>query len=233
MLVTRRRVLGAAATVLALGVCGCGSDLGSVAYFLMPERLEPAEIKKITADEKDKTARVPRVVILPYVSLNIAQTEFLGADSQLADAFAKQIMAQCEETQAKLTVVPWLKVKEYLSGHPNWRTELDPDKVGEHFHADYVIVLDVHELGLYQPGSSHTVYRGLAEITVLLAEVNHPDEPAEQRDLHIVYPSEARAEVVDMETPPQVFKEKFFKYVAKRLAWHFIPHHKRESYYVD
>jgi len=231
MRVTRRRVLTAAG--LALGLCGC--DLGSVAYFLMPERMEPPEIKKLAVDAKDKNARVPKVLVLPYVSLDIAQTEFLGADNQLADALAKALTAQCEENGEKLTLVPWLKVKEYLARRPNWRLDLDPVRVGEDFRADYVIVLEVRSLGLYQPGSSNLVYRGLADMTVSLVEVNKPDEPAEQRDLHFVYPSEARAgaDVADLDTPPNVFKAKFFAHIAKRLAWHFTPHHKREAYYVE
>jgi hypothetical protein len=232
MRVTRRRVLTAAGLAL-VGLCGC--DLGSMAYFLMPERMEAPEIKKLGADAKDKNARVPKVLILPYVNLDVAQTEFLGADTQLADAFAKQLTAQCEENQEKLTLVPWLKVKEYLSRRPDWRLNLDPVRVGEDFRADYVIVLDVHSLGLYQPGSSNMVYRGQADVTVSLVEVNKPDEPAEQRPLHFVYPSEARAgaDVADLDTPPTVFKAKFFAHIAKRLAWHFTPHHKREAYYVE
>jgi hypothetical protein len=232
MVVTRRRVLAAAAAA-ALGVCGCGSDLGSIAYFLTPEHLEPPEIKKLSVDEKDHSAKVPRVLILPYVSLDIAQTEFLGADGQLAEALAKQMQAQCEANQEKVTIVPWLKVKEYLSRRPNWRVDLEPDRAGEDFHADYVIVLDVSKLSLYEPGSHNTIYRGVADLTVLLADVKHPDEPVEQRELHFTYPSEARPVEADMDTPPPVFKKRFFEYLGKRLAWHFIPHHKREAYYVD
>src|SRR5262245_64357714 len=135
MRVTRRRVLAAAGLAL-VGLCGC--DLGSVAYFLMPDRMEQPEIKKLGVDGKDKNARVPKLLILPYVNLDIAQTEFLGADTQLADAFGKQLMAQCEENGEKLTLVPWLKVKEYLSRRPDWRLNLDPVRVGEDFRADYV-----------------------------------------------------------------------------------------------
>src|SRR5205085_328706 len=117
-----------AAGVLALGVCGC--DLASLAFFLMPEPREPPEMKKLCVED-GKNVKVPRVVILPCVSFDVAQVEFAGTDGQLAEALARQMMTQCEDSQEKLTVVPWVKVKEYLSRHPNWKVDLSYGRIGE------------------------------------------------------------------------------------------------------
>ena len=96
--------------------------MASLAFFLMPEPREPPEMKKLCVED-GKNVKVPRVVILPCVSFDVAQVEFAGTDGQLAEALARQMMTQCEDSQEKLTVVPWVKVKEYLSRHPNWKVE--------------------------------------------------------------------------------------------------------------
>ena len=38
---------------------------------------------------------------------------------------------------------------------------------------------------------------------------------------------------VDEQTPPTVFREKFFAFTAKRLSWYFAPHPTHDSQYVD
>jgi len=230
--VTRRGLL--AAFGLAVSACGCSSDLGSIVYFLTPERLDPPETKKLASDDKNRRTPV-KVVVLPYVSLDIAQTEFLNADGQLADLMARQLTTLAAEDNEKLTVVPWSKVKEYLSRHPDWRLNLEPQQIGEDLHADYVIEVDVRKLSLYEPGSYNRVYAGRAEVVLSLVDVRRRDEPAEQRELNFVYPSEATrgSDVADADTPPYVFKARFFNYMTKHLAWHFVPHHKAENGVVE
>jgi hypothetical protein len=228
MMATRRRPLLAGLVLAAVGVAGC--DLGTLAWLLTPEQKELPEIRKLASDDKKKDVKA---LILTFAALDLHQNELVGADRELAVLLARQLRELCEANGERLTVVPPGKVEDYKSTRPNWRNDADPVAVGRHFGADYVIVVDLRSLSLYEKGSFDMLYHAHADLSVTLFDVRHPDDSPDGRDLILQYPSEANLKLPDPETPPARFRTQFLSYVAKRVAWHFTAHPKREGLYVD
>jgi hypothetical protein len=214
-------LLGAAA------VCA-GCDLGSMAYFLMPEAKQPPQLKRLASDDKNKEVRV---VILTWGGLE-TRPELAQADRELSERLVKQLRDLCETNQERVTIVSPRKVEEFKSTHPTWR-ELDLQDIGRRFHADYLIYLEINSLRLYKPGSFNTMFRGEANLTVSVVDVHRQDEPQERREFSCVYPSEARGEIPVGDVNLMEFRQAFLTYVAKRLSWFFSPYPKRESYFVE
>jgi hypothetical protein len=213
---------------LAFGLGGC--DVASLVYFLSPETKAPAECRSLVDEDPKKEVRI---VIWPTVSnASILRLEFLQADRQLGELVARQLGDLYKENQEKVVVVPPRKVEEYKSTHAGWRNDFDPVQLGRHFAADYVIVVDIHALSLYEEGSSNTVYRGKAQLTLTLVDADHPDESPERRELSYNYPSDARPVLADADTPPLQFRTQFLGYIAKRLAWQFAAHPQQEIHDV-
>jgi hypothetical protein len=211
----------------ASAVCA-GCDLGTAAYFLMPEAKQPPELKRLASDDKNKEVRA---VILTWSGLE-TRPELVQADRELGERLARQLRELCETNQEKVTIVSPRKVEEFKSSHPTWR-DLDLQEIGRHFHADYLIYLEINSMRLYKPGSFNTMFRGETGITVSVVDVNKQDDPQERKEFSCTYPSEARGEVPVGDANVMEFRQKFLTYVAKRLSWYFSPYPKRESYFVE
>jgi hypothetical protein len=222
---TRRGLVLAGLLVL---VC-VGCDLGTLAWLILPENKEQPDIRRLASDDRKKDVKV---LILAYSGIDLRQNELTGADTELCRALSRQLAQQCEANQERVAIIPPNKVEDYKSTHPNWKHE-EPSAIGRRFGVDYVIVLELHTMSLYEPGMAHMLYRGRVNLTVTLFDVKHPDEGTEQRDANFQYPSEANAMTADADLPPQQFRSQFLTFVAKRLAWYFTPHSKREGYYVE
>jgi hypothetical protein len=226
------------ATLTALGLlattlcAGCG-DLGSFVYFMMPEQKTVPDIKHLalTSKGKDKGKEM-RAMILVRPMLVETRLEFVGADVKLATLLHKQIKDMVEYNEERLTLIAPEKVEAFKSSRSNW-AELNPLDIGNHFQVDYVIVIEANHLSLYERNSYQRIYRGKADLSVKLWDVKHPDESPAKRDFSYSYPGEAKIEEVDSDTPPQVFRDRFLTYVAKRLAWLFEPHPERDSHDLE
>jgi hypothetical protein len=229
---TRRRWLArwlAGTTLMGGLLAGTGCDMGSLAYFLMPEAREPAVIKDLASQDAKKENKV---LILAWSGLE-TRAEFIHADRQLAELLAKQLTTQCEANQEKINIISVRKAEEFKNNNPNWRSMEMPD-IGRRFGADYVIYLEINSLSLYEQGSSKTLYRGVANISVNLIDVRNPDELPQQQPFQCIYPSEARGPIpAGFDSSPVQFRQLFLGHVAKRLAWHFVRYPKRESFYVE
>jgi hypothetical protein len=214
---------------LVLGAAACvGCDLGSLAYFLVPENDAEAECRRLASNDPKKEVRV---VILTYTHLE-TRAEFIGADRALSEMLGKHLRELSQQNKEKLTVVSSRKVEEYKNNHPSWK-EADLAEVGRHFKADYVIYLEIGSLGMYQRGSSGSLYRGEANLSYTLVEVNNPDESPEQHQVSYVYPSDARAMDVSPELPPMQFRQMFLNHVAQKLSWCFASHPRKDKYLFD
>jgi hypothetical protein len=203
-----------------------GCDLGSLAYFLMPEPRQPALFKDLASADAKKD---PRVVILTYTALE-TRAEFIQADRQLAEMLAKQLTEAAKGNQEKLTVVPPRRVEEYKNTHPSWR-EQDLPQLGKAFDADYVIYLEINKLSLYERGSSE-LFRGRASLSVNLIDVRHPDDTPRSDAFWCVYPSGAHGPVQAFDTQPMQFRQEFLSHVAQRLTRYFARYPKRDSLFV-
>jgi hypothetical protein len=222
----RRGVL-AALVLVAAASAGC--DMKTMAYFLLPDAKDDPEIRRIASEDPRKEVKV---VILTYGALEV-RPEFIKADLQLSELLAKQLRDLCEANDERVTIVQPRKVEAFKNTHPNWHT-LDPAEIGKHFQADYVIYIEINELSLYAKGSHNSLYRGRANLSVTLVDVNKADTVyPEHKDMTCVYPAETREIPADGDVGAMEFRHAFLNYVAKRLSWYFAPHPRRDSYYVE
>jgi hypothetical protein len=223
----RRRFL--TSVLAATGLCAGCTDLGSLVYFLMPEQKVPAEIKSLATSDKKKE---PKAMILVRNGPN-TNFEFMAADRELAGALHKQLHELVENNEEHLTLVSQAKIEAFKNSHPNWY-QLEPAEIGAHFKVDYVIYVEIKSLSLYDNSYAQMMYRGRAELSVKLVDVKNSDESAPRKDFTCSYPSGANFIMADdPDTPPNVFREKFLAFAAKRLAWYFAPHPIRDSQYIE
>ena len=225
---TRRGWLLPALLLLTVA-CTLGCNPLTSLCLLAPESKIPPGLKQVASDDRSQEVTV---VVLTYVPLE-TRPEFLRADRDLSDLIVKQLREGFKANGEKVKVVPPSKVEEFKNNHPTWHT-MELAEIGSRLAADYVIYLEVGRLGLYEPGSANLLYRGRAELTVNLVDVNHPDETPETKELNITFPTEAAGMAVPAEDKsPQLFKAEFYKRVATQVSWQFTAHLTQEDYHLD
>jgi len=201
----------------------------SVPYFLFmaPEPKKEAEIQKVASKDKKKENKV---MILTYMKLDL-RPEFLQADKEIAYFLERNLKELCEANKEKISIIPTKKVEDYKNNHPDWQ-EKDPEDIGKHFKADYVIYLEVNSLSMYESGSGGTLYRGKADITVSLVDVKNPDDSRPAQPFTAVFPREMKA-ITPNDKSPAEFRTMFLEYLGKRLSWKFTAHPTRDDFYAD
>jgi hypothetical protein len=219
--------------LLVLGLIALGGGCNPLMLpflFTLKEPTKPAEFHKISSEDKKKEVKV---VVLSYMGLEV-RPEFLNADREIMRSLAVHLKQLTEGNKENVTLVNPSKVEEYMRENPDWNsTHLDLNAIGKHFKADYVIYLEIGSLSLYQPDTFGTFYRGLANVTVSLVDINKPDDfTLGSRDITFCYPPEAQggSQAVDADTPPQMFKMKFLDALGQRLSWMFSDRPTRDSY---
>jgi hypothetical protein len=221
-----RRGWQAALWLLLAVAAGCSP---STFYFFLPENRCDAEMHRLTSDDNSKEVRV---VILTYSNKLETRPELFGAERDLAQQFALKLQDGCKTNSESVVIVNPRKVEEFKSAHPGW-SEADLADVGRHFKADYVIYLEINRLSLFNKADMNTQYKGHADISVALINVNKPDDSPERKEFVCSYPSEASPIPVDANNPISQFREEYFAHMAKKLSWYFTEHLPREGYSVE
>jgi hypothetical protein len=208
--------------LLAASVLGLGCNVLSVPFFLFgPEPKVPPEWP-LASESKDRKVRV---VILTLPEHLETRPELSGVDRELTNKVAKHLLEGFKANEEKVAVVPPSKVDQYKADTPNWRSlDFKDDIGGKHFNADYVIVLEIHSLSLYQAGSGNTLFRGKANIGVTLINVFDPDGAPERKEFVKEFPTENKGEIAVGDMTVTQFREQFVDYIAKNLSWYFTAH---------
>lgn len=218
-----RRALLLTFTAAAAGLCGC--DAATLAYFLSPETKEQPGLAKVVSEDKKK---VTKLMILPSLSQDLIDKEYLQADRDLGTMIYKQMNTLLEVNGQKMTIISPYKVEEFKSKHPNWQN-LEPAAIGRQFNVDYVMLVDIQSMSMYEPGSSRQLYRGRMNLEVSLITVNHPDTDPQTCSLNLAYPSDAKPAQVDADMPWPQFRMKFLTNIAKQITWKFLEHEKHDE----
>ena len=225
---TRRRVL--AASLCLAASLGAGCNLISLPFFLFsPEPKKDAMLKRIASEDKEKEVKM---VVICYSGLE-TRPEFIQADRQLAELLTKHLKDLFEYNKEKVKVVSPRKVEEYKSNHPDWHQNLEPAQIGKHFNADYVAFLDMNSMALFEKGSVNSMYRGRADITVTLVDVNKPDDYPDRKEFTQVFPGEAKGPIPVGDVTVNQFRAMFLDSVARRLAWYFTAHPTDKDFDLD
>lgn len=218
----RRRVAGL--LVLAAAVtAGCNPLTGL--FFLMPgaEPKQPAELMQFTSDDKNKEIKV---VVFASTAVEMG-TEFIRSDRELSNILARYLQQGWKDNKQKVAVISPRKVEKFKDEHPNWQT-LGLADIGRHFEADYVIYLDIQQLGLYEKGSGKTMFRGSAEITVAVVDMNKPDDSPLMREYSRIYPSAGPVDANDKSLVQ--FRQQFMESIGRQLSWYFVEHPTRDLF---
>ena len=202
--------------ILILGpiVLGIGCNPITTLSFLLQApfgetRFPPA--CQIAAKHKEVTV----VILTSLAYRNDIRPEFLTVDRDLTDRLIQQLRKRYEENREKVNIVPFSKVNRYLAQQSD-TSLLAKQEIGKHFHADYVINLEINAISLYEKGSiGEQLFRGTADIEVTVIDVKQPqgEDPIFTRNYTCQYP-ENMPEFASSTTVGD-FSSKFLG----RLAW--------------
>jgi hypothetical protein len=211
--------------LLLLVACGPGCNTQSL-YFFLPENRDDPALRRLAADDAKKEVRV---VILTYSNKLETRPELIGAERDLTQAFAVKLQEGCRTNSENVVIVSPRKVEEFKTAHPAWY-QADLSDVGRHFKANYVIYLEINHLSFFDKTTANSIYKGNANITVTLYNVDKPEDAPARKEFVCSYPSEAKAIPNDPDNPVSQFRELFFGHMAKKLSWYFTEHLPREAY---
>jgi hypothetical protein len=149
---------------------GCNPQ--SLSMLLMPfqgdDGVEP-EYKMFVKDKE-----VTLAIVTNFVKPDI-RPDMQGADTELAEQISMVFRKRCEERKHKLKLIPLAQVratqlKQQLDGG-----DYSPRGLGAILKADYVLDLTVNSFSLYEKGNISKMYRGSADISINLYQVNAKD----------------------------------------------------------
>lgn len=215
-------------TLLLLGALWVSFGCGPVTLFYF---LSPFSDDRIPPKCKLAASKEVTVCILTSFAMLETRPEALRADDELAELFAQQLRKRCQENKEKIKVVPPAKVRDYKR-QADFATRSMHD-IGKHFQADYVISLEINNLGIYEKGSNHSLFRGNTELNIQVVDVNKPagegtilTEPYQRQ-----YPTNNPRDVSEMS--PTQFRNLFLNAVAADLCRMFTAYPKEQRLVID
>jgi hypothetical protein len=213
----RRAILGAGCLIAAMAT---GCNMMALPFFLIPSLSDEKPKCDLVSKDKDKEVKV---VILASMGLE-THPDLVRFDTDLSRLLAHTLQEAYKARKEKVTIVSNSRVEKYKDDHPNWQA-LSDIEIGKHFHADYVIVLEIGSLSIYEKGSSNTLYQGRAGISVKVVDLNAND------DNRVKFEEEYRCEFPRGGRPVPAgdndlaqFKRRFLNVAARELSWNFVAH---------
>jgi hypothetical protein len=223
----KRGALVAVILLVAGSTAGC--NLMALPFFLLPGMEPKHDAKfKLASDDKEKEVRV---LILATAGLEV-RPEFLKIDREISQMLAVQLQEGFKKNKEKVSIIPTSRVEKYKDEHPNWQS-VELDQIGKSFHADYVVNLEINSISLYEPGSSNTLYRGRAAVSVAVVDVHESTEgPKFRHEYTCEYPR-ARGPIPAGDSNSAQFRQAFLTLVAKELSWLFTSHPVDDDFTCD
>ncbi len=173
----------------------------------------------LASTNKDKTVKV---VILGQSPLE-TRPEFNGVDRELSTLLSHAMQESFKKNEEKVVMVANGLVEKFKDEHPNWK-EIGALEIGKHFHADYVIAMDVNQISLYEPGSAKTLFRGRCDISINVVDVlMHTEGPKFNEEYSTEYPK-ARGPIAADSCSSSEFHKAFLKVAPRELTWRFSAH---------
>jgi hypothetical protein len=207
------------AILLLAATTAFGCNMMSLPFFLLAG-MDPKHDPKCKLAAKDKEKEV-KVVVLTSSHVE-SRPELLRSDSELNLLLSRHMERGFKTNKDNIKVVPANKVEKFKNEHPNWK-RTRPEEIGRHFGADYVIDLEINELSLYEAGSGNQLFRGKCDVSVVVVQVNRPEEPYYQDTYRGLYPKTRGPIAAEDSSLPQ-FRQAFLNQAAKELSWWFTAH---------
>jgi len=215
----RRAVWG---TFVVVCTIGC-NPLTTIAFLTHKDAKIPAEFPLTYKEGKNKDKE--EIVVALFVSQGTGQSyEFAGADSALANEIIKRLPEMVKETKQKqkLTVLSAAQVNKFKMKNPNWKL-MHPVERGKQLGADFVLVIDLEKMSLFQPGSQNSFYEGRADATVDMYDVEDgPGDPKNTYSQGFAYP---KTGFRDASTKPvSAFRREFIETLAIEICQRHVEH---------
>jgi hypothetical protein len=214
---TNRRILLGVLLVLAAGV-GCNPIL--LPFYVLGglnRTTKDPEYKFYEIARKDKGKKEFKLVVLPERGRGLS-ANFFGQERKLASVFVENLSKSFEENKEKIKIVPIKDVEAYRSkcSREEWKSML-PQDIGKHFGADYVLVMELSQLSLYEPNSFGQFLHGQCRVSLTLVDVEK-DEPIKQWEPSLSYPKDGKNQVADLDTNEEKFKQEVFTHLAGKMC---------------
>jgi len=208
---------GCLAGLVGMVILSSGCNLIALPYFLLfgyDDRYPPE------CDKFDNPKEEVKVVLAASVGPE-TRSEFMRADRDVCELLARYLTKQYKESKTKVVIVPPYQVENYKDKHPNWQCDLIA--LGNAFHANYVINLDLDKMSLYPPGNTNTeLLQGQADVAIKVLDVHDSEESPVvfNKSWHFTYPPTGPEDRFDTPNPMQ-FRDKFLSHMVKDLS-HFF-----------
>jgi hypothetical protein len=215
-----------AAVLLGAVVLSIGCNPLTLSYFLFePDSLVQPKCPIACAGKEVKLVIISEHAVLPDNPM------LQQADSELSYRLTHLLEERYRENKEKVKIVSPTQLRQYQNTNPKWR-EQTAQEIGKHFHADYVLNLEINELRLYDKRSAKFFYHGYADLTLTVTDVQKPLGEGEKYSCpySLEYP---RAPMEISEMPVNQFRAKLLDRVAKDLVQFFAAHPPRDKYDSD
>jgi len=126
-----------------------------------------------------------------------------------------------ENTQATAHI-PSGKLLAQLYADPSWQA-LPRGEMGEKLGVDRLIVIEIIEYRLHDPGNRYT-WNGVASGIVEVYEIDSglPDDPAYEQTIAVGFPD--RQGLLEEEAPERMITSELSRRFSERIAWLFYQH---------
>lgn len=208
-----------------VGLClaaGCltGCNVLALPFFILgPEPTVAASLKRLAPEDRKKQVKV---MVLAHAGPEVPP-DFRRVDRDLSDRMRASLRQGFEYYKDNVKIIAPRRVEDFKNENPGWEA-MDLEEIGKRFEVDYVVYLEIRKLTIYEKGSGNTLYRGRAEISVSLVDVNDREEGEQRKEFICQFPSETKHAIPVEDVNPQKFRNDFLNYVAGRLSWCFVPH---------
>src|SRR5262249_20120672 len=164
------------------------------------------------------------IVVALFVSQGTGQSyEFAGAEGHLASELAKKLPEMSKENKRKLKVVRVADVNMFKVKNPNWKV-MHPSTWGKQLGADFVLDIHLDKMSLYQPNSLNEIYKGSAEVSVDVYDVD-AGQAAPSNYIHAFsYPTTGVRDATSI--PVSQFRKAFIENLAVELCRYHIDYKK-------
>ena len=213
----RRAVWGTLAVVMTIGC----NPITMISFLTHKDVKLPAKYP-LAYPEDEKRDKDEEVQVAVFVSQGTGQSfEFAGADGTLANEIAKKLPEMAKENKQNLVVIPPAQVNRFKMNNPNWKL-MHPAERGKKLGADFVLVVHLERMSLFQPGSQNSFYEGRADVTVDTYRVDKGQEEPQTYTHGFCYPKTGFTDASSK--PVSAFRRLFLENLAVELARYHVDH---------
>lgn len=210
--------LSIAAALSAAGACALSGCQAVALAGVMADTFEKTGSRKVYADYTDLRGKTFAVFV---AADRVIQGNDPRAVSRLTNAITRKL-ATAKDNHGAVGFVPGNRVLEFQYNNPRW-TAWSFGRICDEFGVDRLIVIEMQEYRLAEPGNAH-LWNGVmaARVGVIEAESSNPDEFAYTKDIRVAYPDTSAVSTSEMNRA--MVQANLEERLSDRAAWLFFDH---------